>query len=314
MSGCMKTSFNQYEAMVAPLISLIMPVWNGEIYLREAMESILAQTFRDFEFLIVDDGSTDSTQDILAEYAIKDPRIRIIRLEHGGIVRALNLGVAEAGTDWIARMDSDDISHPTRLEKQWKAIQANSNAVLCHCHTRIIGDPSLVTPAGHFIRTKALLALRLCFQCPIVHPTVIFHKPTFLECGGYAETERHAEDYGLWGRLLLKGEVVGVAEPLLDFRVHRASVSKQMSVEQQRITERVTIRHCGWFMNLDESSATRAYHAFRKDLCTRPDFDWIWFIFRCLPRMRWQSLEMWAWVGRHTFWRLFQIVRVERAR
>jgi glycosyltransferase involved in cell wall biosynthesis len=300
--------------MQSPRITVVMPVWNGESYLREAMESILAQTFRGFEFLIVDDGSTDATAEILVEYAASDPRIRVVRLDHGGIVRALNQGVAEAQTEWVARMDSDDISHPTRLEKQWKAIQANPNAVLCHCHTRIIGDPSLVTPAGHFIRTKALLALRLCFQCPMVHPTVIFQKATFLECGGYAEKERHAEDYSLWGRLLLKGDVVGVAEPLLDFRVHKASVSKQMSMEQQRITERVAVRHCGWFMNLDEASATRAYQVFRKDLCTRPYFDWIWFVLRCLPRMRWQSLEMWAWVARHTFRRLIQISGIERPR
>jgi hypothetical protein len=284
-----------------------MPVWNGEIYLREAMESILAQTFRDFEFLIVDDGSTDTTPDILAEYAIKDPRIRIIRLEHGGIVRALNLGVAEARADWIARMDCDDISQPTRLERQWHAIQRSPGAVFCNCHTRIIGDPGLVTHAGHFIRTKALLALRLCFQCPIVHPTVMFHKPTFLECGGYDTSEEYAEDFGLWGRFLIKGEVVGVAEPLLDFRVHRASVSKQMSREQQRITEGVTLRHCRWFMDLDDESAARAYRVFRMDLCRRPVIELLWFLACCLPRMRWQSVEMWVWAARFTSRRLLQV-------
>lgn len=293
--------------MNRPNLSVVMPVWNGEIYLREAMESILAQTFRDFEFLIVDDGSTDTTPDILAEYAIKDPRIRIIRLKHGGIVRALNLGVAEARADWIARMDCDDISHPTRMERQWHAIQRSPGAVFCHCHTHIIGDPGLVTHAGHFIRTKALLALRLCFQCPIVHPTVIFHKATFLECGGYDESEEYAEDYGLWGRLLMKGELAGVAEPLLDFRVHRASVSKQMSREQQRITEGVALRHFKCFMNLDEESAARAYQVFRMDRCRRPVIELFWFLACCLPRMRWQSVEMWVWAARFTSRRLFQV-------
>lgn len=297
--------------MSSPAISIVMPVWNAQVHLNEAVESILAQTFRDFEFLIVDDGSTDRTPEILAHHAAKDSRIRVIRLTHGGIVQALNKGVAEASAEWIARMDGDDVSHPTRLEKQWLAIQRNPAAIFCHCHTRIIGDPNLVTHAGHFIRTKALLALRLCFQCPIVHPTVIYHKQTFLECGGYEPFEEYAEDYGLWGRLLMKGEVVGVAEPLLDFRVHQASVSKQMSYEQQRITECVTLRHCGWFMDLDEEAAARAYRVFHWDLCPRPVLDLFWFLFRCLPRMRWQSLEMWAWAAKFSIRRLIQAAILE---
>ena len=86
----------------------------------------------------------------------------------------------------------------------------------------------------------------------------LFHKATFFECGGYDEFEEYAEDYRLWGRLLMKGEVAGVAEPLPEFRVHRASVSKQMSREQQRITEGVALRHFKCFMNLDEESAACA--------------------------------------------------------
>ncbi len=286
--------------MAEPLLSVVMPVWNGEIHLREAIESILSQTLRDFEFLILDDGSTDGTPEILEEFAVKDPRIRIIRLEHGGIVRALNLGVAEARADWIARMDSDDISHPNRLERQWRAIHRNPGAVFCHCHTRIIGDPDLVTPAGHFIRTKALLALRLCFQCPIVHPTVMFHKQTFIECGGYEASEEYAEDYGLWGRLMMKGGIAGVSEPLLDFRVHGGSISKLKAEIQQTITEKIAVRHCGWFMGLDDAAASRAYHVFREDLRPCSTREWLWFILRCLPRMRWQSPELWAWVARKT--------------
>ena len=291
---------SDHAEMTSPKITVVMPVWNGEAHLDEAVRSIRNQTFTEFEFLILDDGSTDRTPAILAEHAAQDPRIRIIRLEHGGIVEALNRGVGESRTEWIARMDSDDISYPTRLEKQWNAIDRYPGTVLCHCHTRIIGDPGMVTPAGHFIRTKALLALRLCFQSPIVHPTVMFHKPTFLECGGYEASEEHAEDYGLWGRLMMRGGIAGVAEPLLDLRVHAGSISKQQAAAQQAITEKVAVRHCGWFMNLDEETALRAYRVFRNDLIARPSREWIWFVLRCLPRMRWQSLEMWAWALRST--------------
>ena len=109
-----------------------MPVWNGERHLREAVDSILNQTFPDFEFIILDDGSTDSTPEILQEYESKDARIKIIKLNHEGIVVALNRGVAEAKTDWIARMDCDDIAHPERIERQWTAIRKRQKTVLCH--------------------------------------------------------------------------------------------------------------------------------------------------------------------------------------
>jgi len=286
--------------MSEPLISVVMPVWNGERYLREAVDSILAQSFRDFEFIILDDGSTDATPEILAGYAAADSRIRVIRLAHEGIVVALNRGVAEAKAGWIARMDADDIAHPDRFEAQWAAILANPGVVLCHAHTALIGDPELVTPAGRFIRSQALLALRLCFQCPVVHPTVMFRKDVFLECGGYLPEERHAEDYGLWGRLLMKGAVIGVARPLLDFRVHANSISKIKADTQQVITEKLAVRHCANFMSLDEVAAIRAYHAFRSDLPGDPLRKWLWFAVQCLPRMRWKSLEMWAWVASHT--------------
>src|ERR1700690_1943654 len=111
-----------------PCISVVMPVWNGETFLREAIDSILSQTFADFELIIVDDGSTDGTAKILASYP--DARLRVFRLDHAGIVVALNFGAAQARGTWIARQDADDISWPGRLEAQWKALQLNPHAVL----------------------------------------------------------------------------------------------------------------------------------------------------------------------------------------
>lgn len=282
--------------MTDPSISVIMPVWNGERYLAEAIESILAQSFRDFEFIILDDGSTDRTPEILAEFAARDARIRVIRLGHEGIVVALNRGIDEARASWVARMDADDIARPDRFARQWAAIQAKPTAVLCHTHTSIIGDPNYVTPAGRFIRSKALLALRLCFQCPIVHPTVMFRKSVVIECGGYRPEERHAEDFGLWGRLLMKGDVIGVAEPVLDFRVHGASISKQKADVQEALSQMTATAHCQEFMKLEGSVAVRAYRAIQGVNLENPLIEWLWFMRKCLPRMRWQSFEMWAWV------------------
>ena len=103
---------------MTPRISIIMPVWNGEKFIAAAVDSLLAQTFTDFELLVIDDGSTDHTPEILRGYT--DPRVRIFRLDHAGIVVALNHGLAQARADWIARLDADDLSLPRRLELQWQ--------------------------------------------------------------------------------------------------------------------------------------------------------------------------------------------------
>lgn len=281
------------------VLTVVMPVWNGEDYLREAIESILSQTFQNFEFLILDDGSTDSTPLILEEYAQRDRRIRVIQLEHEGIVVALNRGVEEARGELIARMDCDDVAYPNRLEEQ-VALMRNSGAGLCHTHIRIIGDSRWVTPAGRFVRSRSLLALRMCFQCLVIHPTVMFRRDLFVDLGGYLPEERHAEDFGLWGKMLEAGKVEGIAEPLLDFRVHGESISKKKAQTQREVAERISQRHCEMFMNLDKETASRAYDALRGSRRGHPLREWMWFVCRCVPRLRWQSLEMWAWLVSRT--------------
>lgn len=283
-----------------------MPVWNGERHLREAIESILGQTERNFEFLIIDDGSTDSTVEIIESY--RDPRIRLIRQEHEGIVAALNRGVKEARAEWIARMDADDIAYPGRFERQLAALRARPDAVLCHTQIHIMGEARYVTPAGRFVRGEALTQLRLCYQSAIVHPTVVFRKEAFLACGGYLEEERHAEDFGLWGRLVKAGPVIGIPNPLLDFRVHQGSISKQKLNYQIELSRRIALRHCRNFMDLDEAEAERAYQALRFLSANPPLRDWFWLVFHCLPRLKRRDAELWIWAAQRTalnlFWKL----------
>lgn len=281
-----------------PRISVVMPVWNGEAYLREAIDSIVSQTFTDFELIIVDDGSTDGTAKILASY--HDARLRVFRLDHAGIVVALNFGIAQAKAEWIARQDADDVSLPHRLEAQWKALQLNPQAVLAHTDAEYIGEESRSAGRARFPKTRAFMALRLCYFCPIVHSTVLFKKETALAAGGYLPDERHAEDYSLWGRMLERGEFVGLPERLLKLRIHSMSVSKQNAETQMALTKKIAIAHCKRFMNLSDAEAQRAHTVLSLPPCERQWADWWWFLTRCVPRLRWKSAELRFWLALQT--------------
>jgi Glycosyltransferases involved in cell wall biogenesis len=296
--------------MASPVISVLMPVWNGAEYLREAVESILNQTFSNFEFIVIDDGSTDSTPDILGSY--KDPRLKVFRQEHAGIVSTLNFGVAQAQADWIARQDADDVSHPRRLELQWLSVQERSDVALCYTNFQVL-DGQIVRPApARFPQSKALVTLKLCFQCPITHGTVMFLKSAFHLAGGYQEEERHAEDYSLWTRMAESGEFVGVSRALLTLRVHQQSVSQQNRDAQVRLTKEIGIRQCQRLLRADPDKARRAYEVLNASPGDRKLREWGWFLTRCLPDLRWKSAELYAWLTAQTFRILFGKITPKR--
>jgi glycosyltransferase involved in cell wall biosynthesis len=271
-----------------------MPVWNGQQYVRAAIESILNQTFPDFEFIVVDDGSTDGTREILRSY--EDARLRVFHLEHAGIVPALNFGVDHSKAEWIARQDADDLSQPDRLQRQWSRISASGKAVLCHTDFEFIEGDGPNPPKATFPRSRALVALKLCFQCPIVHSTVLFQKSAFRKVGGYRVEERHAEDFALWGRLAECGQIVGMRAKLLCLRQHPGSVSKQNVDAQSALTQKIAVEHCRRFMDLTDCDAKRAHRI----LATRPEqrhmSEWFWFLHSCVPRLRWWSGELFTWL------------------
>lgn len=283
-----------------------MPVWNGELYLRQAIDSILAQTEQNHEFLIIDDGSTDDTVAIIESY--QDPRIRLFQQEHAGIVMALNRGVAESRAEWIARMDSDDIAHPDRLRRQWNYLTQRPDAILCHTQIKLIGETDYFTKVPRLVRSDALLRLKLCYECPIVHPTTMFRKDAFLDAGGYMEDERHAEDFALWGRLAAYGKMIALNEPLLSYRVHGGSISRQQAEMQISLSQTISKRHCRIFMSLGEEEAERAINALRAGHAGAKLSDWLWLVTRCFPKMEKQSFEMWLWVAKSTIRRMIRSI------
>jgi glycosyltransferase involved in cell wall biosynthesis len=277
-----------------PRISVVMPVWNGEAYLRAAIDSILSQTFTDFELIIVDDGSTDGTAQILQSY--RDTRIRIVQEGHLGFVGAVNRGVTAARAEWIARQDADDISLPTRLEKQWETIQKQPTAVFCYIDIRTIGDQNRIERQPRLPRSRALVALKSCFQCPVCVGAALIKRSTFLEAGGYREEEFPAEDYAFVSRVLALGNVVGVPQVLYEVRKHDRQISHTKLVAQIQKTRRVALTNCQNVLRLPEQDAARAHAILSASPRERTWRDWLWFLTRCASALRWKSVELYLWL------------------
>lgn len=207
--------------MSPPLISVIMPVYNGAEYLPESIESILKQSFIDFEFLIIDDGSTDNTFEIIKKYANLDHRIQAIHNKNNiGIASSLNIGLARSKAPLIARMDADDISTTDRLEKQWNFLKNNPEIDVIGSYYRIYEFLWRIvkTPSNH----ENILS-RLLFDTSFFHPTVMFRKHTVLEStNGYRIETTPAEDYDLWCRLAEDKNIIfsNIKETLLRYRIH----------------------------------------------------------------------------------------------
>jgi glycosyltransferase involved in cell wall biosynthesis len=222
-----------------PRVSVIMPVYNSEQYLEEAVESILSQTFRDFEFVIVDDGSLDSTPLLLANYAARDPRIVTHRFaSNQGLSSTLNFGIHQARGEYIARMDADDISLPERLEEQLRFMEAHHEVGVCSTGAEFIGERQS-TKWLNYSSHDAIHA-RMLFVNAIAHPTVMLRASVLraneLE---YDPNVRYAQDYELWSRMITKTRFANLPHILLKYRVHPASISAKHSVEQLRMFDRI---------------------------------------------------------------------------
>lgn len=208
-----------------PKISVVMPVYNGEKYLHATMKSMIDQTFRDFELLVMDDGSTDRTAQILDAYAKKDHRIRVFRQPNKGIVESLNSLVARAKADLVARMDADDIAYPQRLAMQYAYMENSPKTVLLGATCAVLKNGTEKKGVTDTFQEDFLNRWFMVFNCPFVHSAVMFRKKAFMECGGYWNGEYPAEDYGLWIRMKKYGLMENLQEILGEYRQNVESVS-----------------------------------------------------------------------------------------
>lgn len=222
--------------MTTPAISVAMSVYNGERFLAEAVESVLSQSFGDFEFLIVDDGSRDATPDIIRGYAARDKRIRPIIRENRGLIASLNQLLEAARAPIIARMDADDICRPSRFEKQYAFLTDNPDYGVVGTWTEDIdetGGPYSLSGKDHPTSHEEFLSAIETGSPLICHPAAMFRRDIVRSVGDYHAAFRHCEDYDLWLRLASVTRLASIPERLMRYRHYDNQVSSRHATEQQ---------------------------------------------------------------------------------
>lgn len=221
-----------------PLVSIVMPVYNAEKYLEEAIISALHQTYDNIELIAVNDGSKDSSEAILKRFAKQDKRLRIISQKNTGIVGALNNGIATARGELIARLDADDVNFLTRIEKQVEAFNRRPHAVLVATGFEVIDEDSEYM-YREILPTRDEDIKRMMFLYnPIAHGSVMFKKAAFEQVGGYSDTCGPTEDYELWTRLAQLGEFLGLEAILYRWRQNRNGITFTNNPAMQAHTKR----------------------------------------------------------------------------
>lgn len=235
-----------------PQISVIMPVYNAEPFLKQAIDSVLTQTYRAFEFIIINDGSIDQTTRIIQSYQDK----RIIFFDdtlNFGLAKRLNQGINLSRGQYIARMDGDDICFPERLEKQLAFLKEHPDVGVVGSNAIIINEKEekikeFKRPEGH-----ELIQWGLFFGCPMIHPSVMFRRPEKDEWLKYNENSINIEDYDLWAKLIEKMRFYNIQEPLLFYRRHLNSVSFARQESQLANSLRINQKIVEEFLGLNVS-------------------------------------------------------------
>ncbi len=222
-----------------PAVSVLLPVFNGERYLHEAIQSVLSQTFADFELLLLDDGSTDRSLSIGQEFAGNDMRVRVISRENRGLVASLNELLEHAQSELFARMDADDVCLPDRLQRQVDYLRSHADTVC------VGGDVELIDERGRFLTVQRMLEHDEAVQrealkghTTICHPCAMYRRASILAVGGYRLEFYPTEDLDLWLRLGELGLLANLPGPILRYRLHGGSISGNSADAQREAARR----------------------------------------------------------------------------
>lgn len=213
-------------------LTVVLPVRDGEAYLDAAIASLRAQTFTNFDLLVIDDGSRDRTAEIASRHAAEDGRVQCLTNPASGIVAALNFGVERARAPLIARMDADDIALPERLERQMVRMAAEPDLLVLGTATiRIDGQGHRHGVDIRPVPSDEIADVLLRTNC-IAHPTVVMRRAAVEAAGGYRQAYLRAEDYDLWLRLAERGRLANLPEPLLEYRIAHAPFRAELFSRQ----------------------------------------------------------------------------------
>jgi GT2 family glycosyltransferase len=265
-----------------PTVSVLMSVYNSARYLPQAVESILRQTFRDFEFIIIDDGSTDGSRETVERYAASDARIRLTSRANTGLTRALNEGLSQCRGEFVARMDGDDIALPTRFARQVEYLREHPECVCVGSRVLYINPFDLPISGSETSSTsdhatdhddidRRLLEGK---GGSIVHPAAMMRRDAMLRVGGYREQYNNSEDLDLFLRLAEVGRLANLPEVLLHYRRHLESVSHQKYENQWRLKKQIVAE------------------AYQRRGLTMPD-GWSFTPWR--PKPKGPQLREWGW-------------------
>jgi glycosyltransferase involved in cell wall biosynthesis len=263
--------------MREPLVTVLMPVYNAAGFVREAVASILRQTFTDFEFLIINDGSYDDSQKILE--SCSDARISLlVNGTNQGISAALNQGLAQARGKYIARQDADDVSHPQRLARQVAFLEADPSVALLGSQYRIRGPQSAArrAPVLRALSHEAI-QFQALFANPFAHSSVMYRRAiVWQQLRGYSTTYRICQDFELWLRVLQQHRVANLAEYLVDLGVHSQSISRNAQARDANAREQLLRENLPRLMADDRGLGhwpqAWASASFRPHSMTREDF------------------------------------------
>lgn len=226
------------------MLSVVMSVYNGEDFLNQAIDSVLSQSYDNFEFIIVNDGSTDSSLEIISKY--KDRRIRVINKVNSGLIDSLNLGIRSAVSDWIVRMDADDICFPNRFELLSKGLK--ENVALIVSDVEFIYNNDGVNQKRKYYKSylnkTSLLNDLNKLKSRIIHPSVVISRKHFEKVGGYYSNFKGCEDFDLFFRLAKSGDVVFINKACLYYRIHENSVSRNFRLSKETFLNSLLSYYC----------------------------------------------------------------------
>jgi len=235
-----------------PKVSVVTSVYNGEKYIEDCVQSILSQSFRDFEYIVLNNGSTDGTAELLDKF--DDPRLKIVHQENLGISRSLNKGIDMACSELIARLDADDVSSPDRLEIQVRFMESNPEFVLCAGGYNKWKDGEISPQTVPLPCSDAEIRSCLSDYNPIAHSAAMFRKEAFNKVGGYDRRLDFSQDYDLWIKLMKTGKACNLQDVLGFVRFYEVStLSKNKNntfFEAVKVKRRAYCFHGGSFFNL----------------------------------------------------------------